>query len=99
MTAMDFRTVTAGPQFIEVIGLVYRAGRSAMLHGRPGVGSERSAAAAKDLGVDFLVLDLSVMEPPDLVGLPRIDEHGRTVQTWRPPSCHARGPVCCSSKS
>ena len=80
MTAMDFRTVTAGPQFIEVIGLVYRAGRSAMLHGRPGVGkSELFAAAAKDLGVDFLALDLSVMEPPDLVGLPRIDEHGRTV--------------------
>jgi hypothetical protein len=80
VTALDFRTVTAGPELLEVIDLVYRAGRSAMLHGRPGVGkSELFAAAAKGLGVDFLALDLSVMEPPDLVGLPRIDEHGRTV--------------------
>ena len=78
-------TVDAGPDLFDVITLAYNSSRSLMLHGPPGVGkSEIVEAAAKALGVGFVCIDLSLMEPPDLIGLPRVNENGRT--TYASPS-------------
>lgn len=72
-------TVSAGRPLIELIALAYQADRPVMLHGRHGIGkSEILAEAAERLGIDLIVRDLSLMEPPDLVGLPRIGADGRT---------------------
>lgn len=49
-----------------------------MLHGRHGIGkSEIVKQAAKQLGIEIIKLDLSLLETPDLVGMPYIKD-GRT---------------------
>lgn len=73
------RTVTAGPALIELVALAYRAGVALMLVGRHGVGkSEILAEAARRLGIDLIVRDLSLMEPLDLSGLPKVGQDRRT---------------------
>jgi hypothetical protein len=68
-----------GPAVIELLSLAYHANVPAMLIGPHGVGkSEITAAAAKSLGIDCIARDLSLMEPPDLVGLPRLDSDATT---------------------
>jgi len=68
----------AGKQVIEALALAYRAGTPVLLIGRHGIGkSQLFEQAAQSLGVDCIVRDLSLMEPPDLVGLP-YQEGGRT---------------------
>jgi len=63
-----------GRPVIELLSLAYRANVPAMLVGAHGLGkSEITGAAAKSLGIDIISRDLSLMEPPDLVGLPRLD--------------------------
>lgn len=58
---------------IELLALAYRADVPAMLVGSHGVGkSEITREAAASLGIDCISRDLSLMEPPDLVGLPRV---------------------------
>jgi MoxR-like ATPase len=58
---------------MALITLCYRADRPVLLIGRHGVGkSESLRAAAKKLNIGFITRDLSVMEPPDLVGLPTL---------------------------
>lgn len=70
--------VPIGERAADVLKLAYRANRAVLLEGPTGIGkSELVAQVAKELGIDFAVLDLSLLEPPDLVGLPII-EHGRT---------------------
>src|SRR5258708_7305114 len=70
--------VPLGPRVLEVLALAYRARRPVLLEGPTGIGkSEIVRAAAERLGIGLAVLDLSLLEPPDLVGLPVI-EHGRT---------------------
>jgi hypothetical protein len=71
--------VAAGVPAMRQIQLAYRANLPVLLHGRHGVGkSEIIRAAAAELGVDVIVRDLSVMEPPDLIGIPRVEADGRT---------------------
>jgi MoxR-like ATPase len=54
-----------------------------LLEGTTGIGkSEIVASTARALGVGLVVLDLSLLEPPDLVGLPRIE--GDTTRYARP---------------
>ena len=54
------------------------------LEGHTGIGkSEIVAQVARDLDVGFIVLDLSLLEPPDLVGLPVIT---RESTTYAPPA-------------
>jgi len=71
-------TVAIGPQILALLEVAYRARRPVLLEGPTGVGKsqivEQFAAAA---GIDFRVLDLSLLEPPDLVGLPQLID-GRT---------------------
>ena len=67
-----------GPRVLEVLELGYRARRPVLLEGPTGIGkSEIVRAVAEQLGIGLAILDLSLLEPPDLVGLPII-EAGRT---------------------
>jgi hypothetical protein len=77
-------TVKAGRQLIEIIKLCYRANRPPLLIGRHGIGkSEILAQAAVELGIGYCCRDLSLMEPPDLIGLPKMD--GATTR-YLPPA-------------
>jgi hypothetical protein len=67
-----------GPRLERVITVAYRARRAVLLEGPTGVGkSEIVRHVARTLGIDTVVLDLSLLEPPDLVGLPVVRD-GRT---------------------
>ncbi len=77
-------TVPVGRRLIDLITLCYRAAVPLLLEGRHGIGkSEIVAQAAQELGIKFVALDLSVMEPPDLVGLPTTTGD---VTRYAPPS-------------
>ena len=68
------KTLKAGQPLVDFIRLCYAARRPPLLVGRHGVGkSEILAQAAEELGVEYVCRDLSLMEPPDLVGLPRLE--------------------------
>ena len=71
--------VAAGTPLLDVIALAYQANQPILLHGNHGVGkTQLLEQAAQKLKIGFLVRDLSLMEPPDLVGIPRIQSDGRT---------------------
>lgn len=66
--------VNAGQPLKNLIKLAYRANQPLLMVGRHGVGkSELVAAAAEEMGVGHIVRDLSLMEPPDLAGLPVVE--------------------------
>jgi hypothetical protein len=72
--------IPLGPRLEAVLELAYRARRPVLLEGPTGIGkSELVRQLAGRLGIATVVLDLSLLEPPDLVGLPVVDERGRTV--------------------
>ncbi len=63
--------VPIGERAARVLRLAYRANRAVLLEGPTGIGkSELVKQVAEELGIGFAVLDLSLLEPPDLVGLP-----------------------------
>lgn len=71
--------IPVGPRLERVLALAYRARRPVLLEGPTGIGkSEIVRQAATKLGVQTVVLDLSLLEPPDLVGLPVVTA-GRTA--------------------
>ena len=62
-----------GPAVIELLSLAFKADVPAILIGAHGLGkSEIAKAAAAAMNIDCITRDLSLMEPPDLVGLPQI---------------------------
>ena len=64
-----------GPRAESILEVAYRARRPVLLEGPTGIGkSELVAAVARRLGIEHVVLDLSLLEPPDLVGLPVIED-------------------------
>lgn len=70
--------VPIGPRLERVLALAYRARRAVLLEGPTGIGkSEIVGRVAASLGIEVRILDLSLLEPPDLVGLPIVRE-GRT---------------------
>jgi hypothetical protein len=70
--------VKMGPPLIETLKLAYPAKTSVLLEGSHGTGkSEIVQEAACQLGIDYMVIDLSLCEPTDLAGLPMLDG-GRT---------------------
>jgi MoxR-like ATPase len=72
-------SVKAGQPLIEFISLCYRSDCPPLLIGHHGVGkSELLKEAARTLDIGYIVRDLSIMEPVDLVGLPK-QVDGRTV--------------------
>lgn len=71
-------SVPVGPRLEKVLTVAFRARRAVLLEGPTGVGkSEIVRRVAQDLGIETIVLDLSLLEPPDLVGLPTVKD-GRT---------------------
>jgi hypothetical protein len=67
-------SVAVGKPLDEVLDLCYAARRAVMLRGGTGVGKSQCLEGfAKKKGLDFISRDLSLMEPPDLIGLPRMD--------------------------
>jgi MoxR-like ATPase len=67
--------VPVGPRLEAVLNLGYRARRPVLLEGPTGIGkSEVVRAVADKLGLATVVLDLSLLEPPDLVGLPKLED-------------------------
>lgn len=74
----DVLAVPIGSRTLSLLEVAYRARRPVLLEGPTGIGkSQVCAELAARLGLDYQVLDLSLLEPPDLVGLPVI-EGGRT---------------------
>lgn len=70
--------VPVGPRLERVLTVAYKARRAVLLEGPTGVGkSEIVRSVAAQLGIATTVLDLSLLEPPDLVGLPVVKD-GRT---------------------
>ncbi len=71
--------IPLGPRLHRVLEVAYRARRPVLLEGPTGIGkSEIVRGVANGLGIETVVLDLSLLEPPDLVGLPVVQD-GRTV--------------------
>lgn len=75
----------AGDAVVEMIELARGANQPVLLAGRHGVGkSSLFEEAARRLGIGIIVRDLSLMEPVDLIGIPKINDEGRTE--YHPPS-------------
>lgn len=65
--------VPVGPRLQAVLEIAYRARRPVLLEGPTGIGkSQVVQQVAERLGIRHEVLDLSLLEPSDLVGLPVI---------------------------
>jgi len=82
-------TVAVGPHLIEAITLACGADKPILLIGPTGVGkSECLAQAARQQEMKFIVRDLSLMEAPDLAGLPivRKDEMSYAAPSFLPRS-------------
>src|SRR5262245_56832695 len=76
------QSLPVGPALLELLILAYRANLPVLLHGRHGVGkSAVLIESASCLGIGLIVRDLSLMEPPDLLGIPRVGDDGRTHYT------------------
>ncbi len=76
--------IKPGKQLSESIAAAYKANIPVLLIGTHGIGkSEGIEQAAKALDIQCVVRDLSLMEPPDLLGLPTIRGE-RTV--YAPPA-------------
>ena len=70
--------VPIGPRLERIVEVAYRARRPVLISGPTGVGkSEIVRRVADTLKIQIAVLDLSLLEPPDLVGLPVVVD-GRT---------------------
>ncbi len=77
-------TINAGRPLIDLVKLCYAANLPLMIEGRHGVGkSVLLEQAAEELKIGYICRDLSIMEPPDLVGLPKLDG---AVTKYLPPS-------------
>lgn len=76
-------TIKAGRPTTEFLKLCYLANRPPLLSGPHGIGkSELLEQAAKELGIKFVSCDLSLMEPPDLIGLPKVSG---SITQYAPP--------------
>jgi MoxR-like ATPase len=71
--ADSYQSLPVGPRLLAALRVAWAARRPALLEGPTGIGkSQIVEQLAAELGIGFVVLDLSLLEPPDLVGLPRI---------------------------
>lgn len=65
---------------MQMMRFSIRRGSNLMTFGPAGIGkTEMAEQAAAAEGYDFIYLNLSVLEAPDLLGLPRIGENGKTA--------------------
>ena len=78
-TSPPLTDLPLGPRVERVLSVAYAARRPVLLEGHTGIGKSAIVdSVTKRLGVQLVVLDLSLLEPPDLVGIPFL-EGGRTV--------------------
>jgi len=78
------RAIAIGSLPVRIGMVCHRARRPLLLIGPPGVGkSELFELLARTLGIELRIVDLSLCEPSDLVGLPH-QRDGRTV--FAPPA-------------
>lgn len=69
----DILSAPMGQQVLDAIEIAYRARLPVLIEGPTGVGKSQIVAEfARHAQIGFAVLDLSLLEPPDLVGLPTI---------------------------
>lgn len=67
----DALLVPMGDAVVKVLDLAYRARRPLLLEGTTGIGKSQIVSEfARSRGLDLIILDLSLLEPPDLIGLP-----------------------------
>jgi len=79
-----------GPALVELLELCWKADLAPLLIGRAGIGkSQITATVAERLNLGFISRDLTLMEPPDLVGLPQVKDG---VTTFLPPEFLPREP-------
>jgi DNA polymerase III delta prime subunit len=65
--------LNVGDELLDALKLGYAAKQPLLLSGPTGIGKSQIAKrAAKDLGIGFIARDLSLMEAPDLAGIPII---------------------------
>ncbi len=70
----------AQDQLMKLARLTCKNGTNLMTFGPAGIGKTEMAEQAAVLeGFEFIYLNLSVLEAPDLLGLPRVNEAGKTV--------------------
>jgi MoxR-like ATPase len=75
--------VPVGPTALEILKIACRARKPVLLEGETGIGkSDLCVELARELGIGLVVLDLTLLEPTDLIGLPR-EREGKT--TYAPP--------------
>jgi hypothetical protein len=66
--------VAAGRPLLAVLDLCHRANLPVLLRGGTGIGKSAILEAfAKQKEIGYISRDLSLMEPPDLVGMPQVD--------------------------
>jgi MoxR-like ATPase len=77
-------TIKIGKPLIDLLKLCYMGNRPVLLSGRHGIGkSESLEAAAAEMTISCISRDLSLMEPPDLIGMPRV---AKDVTRYSPPA-------------
>ena len=65
--------IPIGDRLVHLLEVAYRARRNVLLEGVTGIGkSDVVEQFAAKVGINVTVLDLSLFEPPDLIGLPII---------------------------
>lgn len=70
------QTAPIGPTVIQILKIAYRTSLPLLLEGSTGVGKSQIVEQfTKQEDLDLVVLDLSLLEPPDLIGLPIIEDN------------------------
>jgi hypothetical protein len=73
-----------GPRVVGIIELAHTERLPVLLEGPTGVGKSAIVAqAAQQLGIELVVIDLSLLEPPDLAGMPYVEDG---VTHYAPPA-------------
>ena len=72
------QTAPIGDAVLKILNVVYRTSLPLLLEGPTGIGKSQIVELfTKQEDLDLVILDLSLLEPPDLIGLPVI-ENNRT---------------------
>lgn len=80
---MKIKTLKAGRPLIDFISVCHAANTPPLIIGAHGIGkSQILEQAAAELEIDYRCRDLSLMEPPDLVGMPKLE--GNTTRFLPP---------------
>jgi hypothetical protein len=87
-TATPIESVAVGPPLERIVEIYHRGRTPVLFVGPGGIGkSECVKCKALGLGIGFVCLNLALMEPSDLLGIPFVRGG---VTRWAPPSCLPR---------